>query len=303
MPVLDDIAKQRARFIDSRQDLLSELGKKLQEKILQAILTKFRDEFDVSQGRIVLNRRNISAAAALKRVFEKFVSNEQIRFVTQFVEDIQKITTLNGQYFGQLSDSSQAFKKTATRVADLMEFRLGITGSGKLVKDMFLDRFIHDEDLSRKVRESILKGVTNQIPMSDLVTDLRYNLLGAQGIDGPIVRKYNDYIFDVYQQHDRATSSIYADTLGLECFIYAGGLIDTSREFCQKRNGKVFSVEEAQDWVNDETLPRTKEERKAGAITNYNPVIDCGRWRCRHHVNYIPTALAKRMRPDIKLAA
>ena len=124
--------------------------------------------------------------------------------------------------------------------------------------------------------------------------------MGAPGVDGAIVNKYKSFVFDTYQQHDSATAKVFAENLNLQCFIYAGGLIDTSREFCEKRNGKVFTLDEAKEWIDDPTLPRTKEERKTGQVLNYDPVIDRGRWRCRHHINFIPNSWAIRLRPELK---
>ena len=72
-------------------------------------------------------------------------------------------------------------------------------------------------------------------------------------------------------------------------------------EFCIKRNGKVFTVEEAEkEWPKDPTLPRTRKERQSGVLTGYNPTVDMGRWNCRHRTRYISPALAEQLRPDLK---
>ncbi|HNR55534.1 MAG TPA: hypothetical protein PKJ19_10215, partial [Flavobacteriales bacterium] len=109
-------------------------------------------------------------------------------------------------------------------------------------------------------------------------------------------------IFDTYQYLDRASSDAYATKLGLDAFIYAGGLIETSRDFCIKRNGKVFSRKEAErEWPKDPTLPRTKKERESGVLVGYDPLRDMGRWNCRHRIRFISDALAEQLRPDLAL--
>jgi hypothetical protein len=93
---------------------------------------------------------------------------------------------------------------------------------------------------------------------------------------------------------------VYAQKLGLDTFIYAGGLIETSRPFCKKHNDKVFTVEEAEkQWPKDSALPRTKVERESGTLVGYNPTVDMGRWNCRHRIRYIPRTLAEQLRPDL----
>lgn len=42
---------------------------------------------------------------------------------------------------------------------------------------------------------------------------------------------------------------------GFERYLYSGGLIETSREFCIERDGKVFTLEEIQSWDNGQGLP------------------------------------------------
>lgn len=46
-----------------------------------------------------------------------------------------------------------------------------------------------------------------------------------------------------------------AESLELRHFLYAGGLIKTSREFCRERAGKIYSIEEAATWDNEQSLP------------------------------------------------
>ena len=64
-----------------------------------------------------------------------------------------------------------------------------------------------------------------------------------------------------------------------ECTLEArsvSGLIVT-----EKRAGKVFSTEETKTWKNDPDLvePKTKD--------TYSPLIERGRYNCRHWIDYI----------------
>jgi len=58
-----------------------------------------------------------------------------------------------------------------------------------------------------------------------------------------------------------------AEELGLTHFLYAGGIIETSRPFCQERAEKIFTLEEAKSWDNGQGLP----------VIPY-----LGGYRCRH---------------------
>lgn len=53
----------------------------------------------------------------------------------------------------------------------------------------------------------------------------------------------------------RSVSMSKADELELTHFLYAGGTIKTSRQFCIERANKIFTLEETQSWDNEQDLP------------------------------------------------
>ena len=76
--------------------------------------------------------------------------------------------------------------------------------------------------------------------------------------------------------------------MGLNYFLYVGGIISTTRRFCEKRNSKVFHRDETKTWKNDPDLiePRTKE--------SYHPLLERGRYNCRHMIAWLSDEDAKR---------
>lgn len=76
----------------------------------------------------------------------------------------------------------------------------------------------------------------------------------------------------------RSVSLQKGEQLGLDYFLYAGGLIKTSRPFCQERAGKIFSVAEAKTWDNGQGLP----------VIPY-----LGGWNCRHTMVFMDLEKAK----------
>jgi hypothetical protein len=77
-------------------------------------------------------------------------------------------------------------------------------------------------------------------------------------------------------------------------FIYNGGLIETSRSFCIKRNAGVYSTEEAEKWADDPELTAIESRE------NYNWLIDRGGFNCRHSIDFIAKEVAFVLRPDLK---
>lgn len=76
----------------------------------------------------------------------------------------------------------------------------------------------------------------------------------------------------------RAITLSKAEEVGADYFLYIGGLIETSREFCRERDGKVFTAEEIAGWDNGQGLPAD---------------IYLGGYNCRHSLRPISKELAK----------
>ena len=183
-----------------------------------------------------------------------------------------------------------------------MRKRLGIDEEWKPVRRGFLDDLVSNRAARDEVKKLVAKGVAGGIPMRKLEKALKVQIQGTKNTAGVLEKNIGGFVLDAYQVADRVASNEFAKRLGLRYFIYSGGLIETSRPFCRKRNRKVFTTEEAmRDWPRDSTLPRTKAEKEAGGPpADYNPLEDCGRWNCRHRIMYISEQDAIRMRPDLK---
>lgn len=108
------------------------------------------------------------------------------------------------------------------------------------------------------------------------------------GDKGILSTQFNRWTYDIYSQYDRVAGNEMRKTLGLKYAIYEGGEIETTRPFCDERNGKVYSEEEILSWAN--------LDFKGKPDIAYNPIIDCGGYNCRHKLRWISTELALKLR-------
>ncbi len=96
---------------------------------------------------------------------------------------------------------------------------------------------------------------------------------------------------------DRAENVLTALRLKMVYAVYAGGLIETTKSFCRRRNNKVFKIEEIEEWRSLKDRPNT---------INYDPFIHLGGDKCdkeeaycRHRLLFIPEEEAKRRRNNL----
>lgn len=152
-----------------------------------------------------------------------------------------------------------------------------------------INQFAKMQPLSLELKQYFTSAIAQQKTTSLLIRGLKEQF-GTLEKSGKLERYYDTYMWDAFMQFERAQANFYARQLKLNYFIYEGGLIETSRDFCIKRNGKLFHRKDAKKWKDDPTLPDplTKDM--------YNPLIDLGRWNCRHWLRWITDKQAKEVK-------
>ena len=204
------------------------------------------------------------------------------------MKSVEQVLNFNGKYFGLFTRKAELGNLMADTKAQIGDW-LGITKRGALVENGYLSRLVNDKTILNTIRDSVFKSVVSQKGFFEVKKDLRDFIGGNQEKAGALQKYYRNFVYDTFSQVDRTQNKIFADKLKLKYAIYEGGLIKTSRDFCRKRNGKVFTTEEIEKFNPTEAKP-----------PNYNPFTDLGGYGCRHHLNYIPYSIGIVMRPDLK---
>lgn len=286
------LAGERTKLIDLIiEKMESEVGK-AQNSLMRQIAEDYVDNFDVDQdGRIKNTLANKRRLATLDRVYAQYVQDSGVKVVETIVKGVQDVMDFNGKYYGIFTGKAQLgtlMAETKTQISDW----LGITKRGGLVENGYLNRLVKDPGILNTIKDSVFKSVVSQKGFFEVKKDLKDFIGGNKNKTGALQQYYRNFVYDTFSQVDRTQNKMFADKLDLKYAIYEGGLIKTSREFCKKRNGKVFTTEEIAKFNPTTARP-----------PNYNPFTDLGGYGCRHHLNYIPYAIAVLMRPDLKKAA
>lgn len=274
------------------------------ERLLFARMWKeMESELTESNGRITSKKGFVSLGKAIDAVFDAIDAQHLGALGSNTVQDMRRVLNFNASYFEPFAPNKDmlAIKEA---VDGVMRKRLGIDKEDGLVRKGYLDKLFRNVEPRTDVKKMVAKMVSAGRPMKELEKALRMKVEGTKNTAGVLEKHIGGFVLDAYQVADSVTNHQFAKRLKMDrYFIYSGGLIETSRPFCRKRNDKVFTVEEAELWRNDPTLPRTKAEEESGVITDYVPTEDRGRWRCRHRIMWIPEELAFSIRPELRKAA
>jgi len=222
-------------------------------------------------GKAVFNSKNISLVGKIDNAFITFNKNSQLPFLKRITTHLRGLDKFYVDYFDSLGLDAKSFKGF-----DALMTRM----------ENYLQSVSVLEPVKQQVKNYLLGSISSHRSMGTIRLGMR-DILGLKDRSGVLNRYYRNFLYDSVMQFDAILSSAHAEQNGLKYFIYAGGLISTSREFCIKRNDLVFNKDNIDDWKNDSTLPGYPN------VDDYNPLIDRGRWGCRHYPLFITDERAK----------
>lgn len=290
-------AKIREEFIRAQQKALGKKITSLEQKMYSSILDKLIKELDVTpDGKIISNGKNVELSSVLNKIFKSIQQNELLDVIKAFSKDFTGVLELNASYFAILEADKKKLATIKKSTEETMRKRVGLSSGGKIVKKSYLDKLVKDPKVLKEMKDLTLKSITRGVSLNDYKRRMKTLVTGNESVNGAMVRHFDTFATDTYNQFDRATQKAYAVKLGLNAFRYAGGIIDTSRCFCEENNGKVFTSEEASKW-------KSRIGDDCGPVWNsdpYNPIEDLGGFGCRHTANFISNTEAIRARPELK---
>ena len=319
-----DILKRKQAFIDRQRTLMELSVVKLQSQLLSDIISELVPSLDIKNGMIVDNAKNYRLLSVLDKTYKDFrkLSNQTI--FDQITAGTATISAHSVEYFTVMlaDDLPGRFDRITAKANKLINLKLGLDG-GKLTRGGFLQSFFDSNTIGTELKNMTSKAVTSNVDMKDYVKMLRDYINGVPKIvikdgvkvtvqTGAMERQFQRFAYDIYQQYDAAINLMLGNELGFKYFIYQGGLIEDSRDFCAAHNNKVWSVLESEIW--GEWTPSQGEypvgyEVKAKDIysvpsylgyAGYDPLIDRGGYNCRHALGWISDDIALKMRPGLK---
>lgn len=272
------VSRNIALSIDGDIAALEKDLKRLQEQLFEALVTEFLTGFAAENGSIKGTAANLARVAMIDRVFDRLKRSEMGKIVDGFAGRLNDLINAVADYF-----RIDFALSTVNRISESNAAIHAVIGikDGKLVPGGYLDRLAQADELRNTLKNYMMTSITNRASLRDLTRGLSALVKGSPDTDGFLERYYRQYAYDTFNQVREMKNRQFAEGLNLKYFIYQGSVITTSRKFCRKRAGKVYTTEQAKKWKNDPDLI----DKKTAAT--YNPLIERGRYNCRHWIDYI----------------
>jgi hypothetical protein len=286
---IKDLSTSRTQVIQGLLDKLENKVQAAQRGLLKLVLEDFLDGMETDEaGNIKNTLANKRRFSMFDTVFNRYIKDKGLEVVKTIAEGVGRVADFNQQYFSVL-DRSALLAPIHDNVRETLGAWLGLNSRGNVAPNGYLDTLLKDSTVKNTIKNIALKGVISQNGYNDLKKTLALHIEGNQEQTGALQRYYRNFAYDTYSITDRTAAKIYADKLKFNFAIYEGGLIETSREFCEEHNGKVYSREEIGKMKPTKAIP-----------PGYDPFTDMGGYGCRHHWNWVPDAVAYSMRPELR---
>jgi hypothetical protein len=247
--------------LEDREDTIE---KKLDRALadVEAQIVVLIGDLDTKRGRILSTRINLDRALKMRKGIVEAMGPYR-------------------QASKEVTDFSFAAKEVQVRLK-AAKLPSSLTAVDKtLVKAYSDDAFIELRSLGSQyaanINGKIYSATISGRPVKDVVGEVRQLLTGGQDRAGrPLASHAKTITVTRFREVDSSLMEQKAvNELGIKKFKYVGSLIKDSRQFCQDRVGKVFTIEEIRKWQDLEW-----QGKKQGSS-----FVTRGGWNCRHHLS------------------
>jgi len=203
-------------------------------------------ELDIIDGIIQDTPKNYRLIASMDKVFNNFSVIQAQTLLPQLTSATNAISELGNEYFliTVSEDILKRFDKIVEGAKEITDLRFGLKG-GKFIRGGILEDIISQFG-GTEVKQIMSKAVSGNMGRREFMKQMRDFVTGTPEKPGISERKWKQFAYDIYQQYDATYNKKVADDFGMKYFIYQGGLIIDSRDFCVCHNGKVYSNEEVE---------------------------------------------------------
>ena len=265
MPTLQEIIKEKVSRLNSVPDSFISSVEKDQRRIFNEIINELEQLEVVEGGKIALSNGNLALIEKIGGQLQKVIQgSEYSQSVLQFAKQFEAQKNLNIDMF------SKAFGEfDAKSIYDNVY---------KNAKEQAITQLTDTvvTDASNQFKGILSDAISTSDTYANLIGNVKTLIEGNSQVEGKLTSYAKQNAHDLFSITDRKFTTAVAEDYGILFYEYMGGEIDTTREFCQDREGKVYHKAEIEAWAG-----RTWAGKAKGTTASTIFVL-CGGYNCRH---------------------
>lgn len=241
---------------------------RVQNQLFENLLLQLKElELD-DQGYIKQNSSNRRVLRTAQDEFNRTISGSGYkRALENYITTIPEINSINELYFKSIES---AFTPNRNFLKSLQSQTI-----------QNLNELILQDGLQSQVRiplnQILEQNVSTGGKYSGMVQQVRNYVIGTDN-QGQLLKYVQIYTKDALFSYSRSYMESVTVDLKLDWYLFSGGTIDKTREFCEERTGKYFHRSEIENWANLEW------KGKRPGTTKSSIFVFLGGWNCRHEV-------------------
>lgn len=282
---LDSLVDDKTERLTTVPDALFRRTIRIQKKLFVETLALL-NELDLTNGFISRTKANLTRNRIIVR---KIATNLQKlgynKSVGAFAKEFNEQAKLTKEVF---EESIGEFKPSPL-TSELLEVSKTKTVAA-LVGDSLNVPF------NKPILDQLDSSVSSGASFTDTVAAISLLILGTDELDSLLLRHNKQIATDSFAIADREFTVNVANDLSVEWYLYTGGLISDSRDFCSARDGKYYHKTEVESWVTTtpgagNPIPHGKNWQGRRKTTDKRTIFNyCGGWKCKHSL--IPVSIA-----------
>lgn len=212
------------------------------------------------------NRKVMGRAEA--KIQEVFSSPLYTTAVANYVQAVPKVDIQNVKYFKAIDPG---FSPKRQFLANLQTETIAT-----------IEKYVLQDGLQSQVIQPLIQILNQNInsggQFSGFLQQVRDYVVGTESVEGRALSYSRTYLRDSLFTYTRTYQQSVTNDLGLEWYVYAGGLMDKSRNFCVHRSGNYYHHSEVESWASE-----TWQGKKSGT-TESSIFLFAGGWNCSHEI-------------------
>jgi hypothetical protein len=238
MPTAEQLLKEKISILEKSPEKFNTSVEKEQLKLLKEAL-KLTEKLELDGNKIKVSLKNISLIEEINKKLEiSLTKGEYFSAVKELLTNMDQAAKLTNEFMQKTIDgfersklADEVYKLQRTKAAELLIGQSSI-----------------DANFLQPVKNTILDAVTQETTLQQLVKNLNETIIGTPQYEGKLQRYTKQIASDALSVTDRVYTTTISNEIGVEFYQYLGGELDTTRCFCEVRNGKYFHKKEIEAW-------------------------------------------------------
>jgi len=290
--ILQLLKERELRYTTVPDKLVTQMSQ-VQNDVFKEV-EKILSQFEYEGGNLVLSEYNVNLINSIDAQINQAIYNDTyIDSLTEYTSQFRQQQALTNKYFTELNIGFGSINPIDT-VLTSQKNAIQLLGD-----DAYTQIFL------TPLKEGLNSSVTSGASFTDTLSTLRDFTIGNENVDGKITSHVKRVAYDAFAVSDRNYTASVSSQLGIEFYLYFGGEIEDTREFCAERHGKYYHKKEIEGWGEGKRCcgleyPQGGTWQGRNSATNKSTIFSlAGGYNCKHSIlpvsiSEVPESVIKR---------